>query len=448
MLHRKEQKNIINWINNGKNALLIEGARQVGKTYLIRETLKEMNCDFIEINFIREKYILDVLKSLDKGIDNFLNQLTLLTNHKFIKGKTVIFFDEIQEYKEILTSIKFLVEDGSFKYILSGSLLGVELTNIKSAPIDFLNTIKMYPLTFKEFIINLGVSNQTIDYLKSCYINETEVDEVIHNKIMEIFKTYLIVGGMPDAVASYIKNHDFNEIETIHKNIIEQFKFDFTKYEQKNKLNLIKIYDLIPKELQEQNKRFIMTDIEEKSRFNKYENSFNWLIDTGVALPVHNINEPRLPLALNYDSSLFKLFMSDIGLLTSIYGTATKFNILNDHPTLNAGAIYENIVAQELKTLNYELFYYNNKKQGELDFVIEHNESVLPIEVKSGKDYKRHNALNIVLINKDNGINTGIVFSKYNVSRIGKCLHLPIYMIMLLDNDLKLEFPKLDLSNL
>lgn len=451
MLWRKRQKDIIDWIENGKDALLVTGARQIGKTYLIEETLKETDSDYVSFNFIEQPELIKLFDAVDsKNIKMFLERLTIATSHNLVKGKTIIFFDEIQECKEIVTKIKFLVQEGSFKYVLSGSLLGVELTGLKSAPVGYLRTIEMFPMDFLEFTKALNIKDSTIKLLEESFKNETSVDTFIHDKMMEAFKTYLLVGGMPEAVNTYIDSGDYNKIIEVHKKIIEQYKVDFTKYEQDKKLTLIKTYDLIPSELADKNKRFMISDLKDDAKYNRYENSFNWLIDAGCAIPTYNISEPRLPIELNKKSNLFKLFLSDIGLLTSLYGKATQMTIVNDDKTLNAGAIYEDVVAQELYAHGFKCYYFNSHKQGEVDFVIEYKNEILPIEVKSGKDYTKHSALNNILENKDYGIKRAMVLSNANVSKVDNITYYPMYMLMFIDKE-KEEYSmikKIDLSNL
>jgi len=449
MLWRKCQSELINWIKNDNKALMITGARQIGKTYLIRNTLIDEKCDFVEFNLIEQPELIELFKGITKdNCKSFLERLTIATNHNLIKGKTIIFFDEIQECKDIVTKIKFLVEDASYKYVLSGSLLGVELTGLKSAPVGYLNTIKMFPMDFEEYLIALKIKRETISLIKESFDKVIEVDDFIHKKLLEAFRSYLIVGGMPEAVQSYVTDGDFNKILKIHLNIIEQYKVDFTKYEKEQKLKLIKTYEMIPAELADKNKRYIFSDLDANLKFNRYENSFNWLIDAGVALPVYNVTEPRLPIEINKKSNLFKLFLSDIGLLSSLYGKTTQIAILNSDNSLNCGAIYENVVAQELSTHGFKGYYFNSHKQGELDFVIEYNDYVCPIEVKSGKDYTKHSALDNVIANKNYNVKKAFVLSNSNVSQNDKITYLPIYMIMFFNND-SVELPKskiIDLS--
>ncbi|MBQ9124207.1 MAG: ATP-binding protein [Acholeplasmatales bacterium] len=443
MLWRKKQKDIVEWIRKEKKALLITGARQIGKTYIIREMLKQENCDYVEFNLIEQPEMIKVLEAVtNNNSQAFIERLSIATSHKLVKGKTIIFFDEIQEYKEIVTKIKFLVDDGSFKYVFSGSLLGVELTGLKSAPVGYLNTIEMFPLDFEEYSIALNIKKETLERLYKAFEEKRTVDDFVHEKMLEAFRSYLLVGGMPEAVNSYVNDHDYNEIYKIHLNIIEQYKLDFTKYEKEKRLKLKSIYNLIPSELADKNKRYIFKDIDPNIKFDRYENSFNWLIDAGVAIPVYNATEPRLPLEINKKSNLFKLFLSDIGLLTSLYGKATQMAIMNQDLSLNCGAIYENVVAQELNSHGYDGYYFNSHKQGELDFVIEYKNHIVPIEVKSGKDYRKHSALDNVVNNKDYGVKEAFVFSNANISVDDKIIYYPIYMIMFVNEEM-IEIPKL-----
>ena len=307
----------------------------------------------------------------------------------------------------------------------------------------------MYPLDLEEFFIANGLSNEIIEYLKDKYINIEEVDSNIHNTLEESFYRYLIVGGMPEAVQTYINTKDLNKVYTIHMSIIKDYKRDFTKYEieSKSRLKLLSTYDLIPSELDSKNKRYVFTDLNSNLRFDRYENNFNWLIDAGVALPVYNVTEFQLPLEASKKSNLFKLFLSDVGLLTSLYGQATIIKLLTKKESINCGAIFENFVAQELKAHGFKNYYFNNKKHGEIDFLIEHEENLLPIEVKSGKDYQIHSALSYFMTTKY--FNKGIVFSNFNVSKKDNIVYYPIYMIMFLTNIIHIDgVDTIDLSKL
>lgn len=450
MLIRKKEKEITEWIKNGKKALLISGARQVGKTFLIRECLRKEQIEFVEFNLIEQPEIVGLLASAET-VDDLILRLSLFTDKKLIKGKSIIFFDEIQEYKEIVTKIKFFVEEGSFRYILSGSLLGVEITNLKSAPVGSLHTIKMYPLDFEEFLQVFNVQPKLIDSLRKSFEKRLPVDEIVNKKLLDIFNLYLLIGGMPSAVMRYVETSSLEEVYEEHIAIIEQYKQDFTKYEaQDKKFYLTQVYDLIPAELSEKNKRFNFADIKQGLKFERAQDNFIWLQKAGVAFPVFNATEPKIPLLLSEKSNLFKLFLSDVGMLTTMYGRATKIKILNGDKDINNGALYENAVAQELYAHGYKPYYFNSKKQGELDFLIEYHGEILPIEVKSGKGYTVHSALNNALSNEDYGIKQAFVFANCNVTINEKIVYYPIYFCMFLqERDLILpKIPKVDFSQI
>lgn len=433
MLKRKIEEKIYDWIRNDEQALLLYGVRQAGKTYIIRHCLESEGCSYVEFNLIREPDIVAILKNAT-DVDDLILKLSLYSDKKIILGETFLFFDEIQKYKEIVTKIKFLVEDRRYRYILSGSLLGVEIVNLKSAPVGYLKSLQMYPLDFEEFLQLFEISSAAFEALKKAYRKKEAVDEIIHKKMLQLFHLYLIIGGMPAAVEKYRQTKNIDAVMDEHEAILQQYKLDFTQYEAENKkLLLTNIYELIPTELNEQNKRFKITDIEKNLRFEKMNDSFTWLWKAGVALPVFNVTEPKIPLLLNQKSTLFKLFLSDVGMLTTLYGKALKLKIVNQEKDINKGAVYENIAAQELTAHGYNCYYYNNKKFGELDFVIEHDGEVLPIEVKSGKDYKKHSALAQVMQNENYHLNEAVVFSNSNVERNGKITYLPIYMLMFLE---------------
>ena len=439
MLKRKIEKDIEKWLDNSEKALLVYGVRQAGKTFIIRECLKRNECEYIEFNLINQPELVEILRD-STGIDDLILKLSLYSEKKIIPGKTIFFFDEIQRYKEIVTKIKFLVEDKRYRYILSGSLLGVEIVNLKSAPVGYLQTLNMYPMDFEEFLQIFSVDETIINNLRNCFLTKTKVDEIIHNKIMEMFNIYLIIGGMPAAVERYRNTENIDDVMEEHRAIIEQYKLDFTQYEEDNrKLIITHIYELIPAELNEKNKRFMIADINKNLRYDRISDSFVWLWKSGVALGVFNTTEPTIPLMLNEKSALFKLFISDVGLLTTIYGKSCKLKIINKESDINKGAVFENVVAQELHAHGYPLYYYNSKKQGEIDFIVEQNGKSLPIEVKSGKAYNKHSALNNLLDVKEYGIEEAFIFTNDNVKIEGKFNYLPIYMVMFL-RDEPMEF--------
>ena len=381
---------------------------------------------------------------------DLLARLSLFTKQKLIKRDTLIFFDEVQICPEVITYIKFLVDEGSYNYILSGSLLGIEINDLRSVPVGYLTIKRMFPLTFREFALNLGLNSSILENLETSFKEKKPVDDFIHKKMMELFRVYLVVGGMPAAVNRYIETNNLNEVIDIQNQIVNLYKKDITQYDKNNKLAIAQIFELIAPQLNSQNKRFIIKDIKSGVKFDRYENSFLWLKDAGFALPVYNVETPKIPLKLSKSRSLFKLFMSDVGLLASEYSQGIQLKIISGDDKLNYGAIFENYIAQELTACEHDLYYYNNKKRVELDFLIEYDGEVLPIEVKSGKDYKVHRALSNIMDCGEFNLNRALIFNNSNLKVEGKLTYAPIYMAMFLKQEIKDEdsIYKIDLSEL
>lgn len=448
MLTRTVDRILIDHFKISKTALLIEGARQIGKTFSIRQFGKKFKT-YIEINFIEQPEAISLFKDLSNTTD-LLARLSLFTKQKLIKRDTLIFFDEVQICPEIITYIKFLVDEGSYNYILSGSLLEIEINDLRSVPVGYLTIKRMFPLTFREFALNLGLNSSILENLETSFKEKKPVDDFIHKKMMELFRVYLVVGGMPAAVNRYIETNNLNEVIDIQNQIVNLYKKDITQYDKNNKLAIAQIFELIAPQLNSQNKRFIIKDIKSGVKFDRYENSFLWLKDAGFALPVYNVETPKIPLELSKSRSLFKLFMSDVGLLASEYSQGIQLKIISGDDKLNYGAIFENYIAQELTACEHDLYYYNNKKRGELDFLIEYDGEVLPIEVKSGKDYKVHRALSNIMDCGEFNLNRALIFNNSNLKVEGKLTYAPIYMAMFLKQEINDEdsIYKIDLSEL
>lgn len=448
MLTRTVDRILIDHFKISKTALLIEGARQIGKTFSIRQFGKKFKT-YIEINFIEQPEAISLFKDLSNTKD-LLARLSLFTKQKLIKRDTLIFFDEVQICPEVITYIKFLVDEGSYNYILSGSLLGIEINDLRSVPVGYLTIKRMFPLTFREFALNLGLNSSILENLETSFKEKKPVDDFIHKKMMELFRVYLVVGGMPAAVNRYIETNNLNEVIDIQNQIVNLYKKDITQYDKNNKLAIAQIFELIAPQLNSQNKRFIIKDIKSGVKFDRYENSFLWLKDAGFALPVYNVETPKIPLELSKSRSLFKLFMSDVGLLASEYSQGIQLKIISGDDKLNYGAIFENYIAQELTACEHDLYYYNNKKRGELDFLIEYDGEVLPIEVKSGKDYKVHRALSNIMDCGEFNLNRALIFNNSNLKVEGKLTYAPIYMAMFLKQEINDEdsIYKIDLSEL
>lgn len=447
MLKRKIDGYIRNYYKTTRNALLITGARQIGKTYSIRQFGKSFR-SFVEINFIETPEAVELFKDAKSSRDIML-RLSAITSVPLVKGETLVFFDEVQQCPDIVTAIKFLVEEGSYRYILSGSLLGVKLKDLRSEPVGYMGVKDMFALDFEEFISGLGINDSIIASLRESWRTRMAVDAFVHEKIMELFRLYLIVGGMPAAVSKYIESNNLQEVMAIQQDIIRLYKRDISQYDPENKLHIEDIFNLIPPELNAKNKRFILKRLNENAKFDRIENSFLWLTNAGVAIPVYNVEEPKMPLLLARSRNLFKLFQNDIGLLAAQYAEGIQMRIIKGDKDINFGSIYENAVAQELAAHGIIPYYYNNKKRGEIDFVIELDGKVLPIEVKSGKDYESHRALSNIMNCNEYDIPEAVVFNNGNMHVSGNIIYAPIYMVMFLEKDNTAPvFYKVDLSGL
>ena len=433
---------------NRREALLITGARQVGKSYAIREFGKSHYSSFIEINLLEDSIARTSISKASNSKDLLL-RISAIASQPLIKGKTLIFFDEVQVVPEIVTAIKFLVEEGSYQYVLSGSLLGIGLKGISSMPVGYLTVKEMYPLNLEEFYRACGISDNIFSVLEEAFKAEREIDSIIHRKLMELFRLYLIVGGMPAVVQTYLDTNDIKKVVNKQREILSMYVEDISQYDINNKLYIKDIFNLIPAELNNPNKRFILKNLNENAKFSRLENSFIWIREAGVAIGVYNIEEPKLPLELAKLRNLFKLFSNDVGLLACQYADGIQLRILNNDIDINYGSIYENAVAEELYSHGLKLYYFNSKKQGELDFVIKLDDKILPIEVKSGKNYLRHNALKNVIENKDYEIEKAYVLYNENIKRVGNIVYLPIYLMMFIKNrEIENLIWKIDLSSL
>lgn len=431
-MYRKDSIIIEEWLKRSDKALLVTGARQIGKTWLIREEIAKSGYCKFEVNFIDQLDLVDYL-NVKMSANEFLVKLKMIMPEDCKPQETVVFFDEIQKCPEIVTKIKFLVEEGSFKYVMSGSLLGVELKGITSVPVGYLTVLRMYPMDFEEFMIANNVSKTTLEMLKAKFETCQPVDEFIHQKLLSLFFIYLIVGGMPDAVKIYIATKDIREVDKVQRDIVALYKEDFSQYESEDKkLKLISIYDIIPAELNKQNKKFVFTMLNKELKFDRYENSFLWLKDAGVALPVYNVEAPVIPLKASKSSNVFRLFSNDTGLLTSAYPAETKLELINKNSEVNNGAHFENAVAQQLTANGLEPYFCKKKNIGELDVLVEMDGKVVPIEVKSGKAYKAHKSLDNFMKISDYHIEKAYVLSVANMEQEGSVVYLPIYMCYLL----------------
>ena len=449
MLERKISRYIEHFYEVNKGALLLSGARQIGKTYSVRRFAEKKFKSFIEINFVDNPDAVGIFSNA-KNSSDILLRLSAFVNQPLIKGETLIFFDEVQLCPEIVTAIKFLVDDGRYRYIMSGSLLGVELNNLRSVPVGYMEVKEMYPLDLEEFMWAVGVNEDVIASLKKSWEEKKHVDDFVHKKMMDVFRLYLIVGGMPAAVMSYKENNNLQDGTASQREIISLYKKDISQYDEKRSLKIKEVFDLIPSELNSKSKRFFIKDINTKARAEMYENEFLWLKNAGVAIPVFNVDEPKLPLKLASSRNLFKLFSNDVGLLACQYSDGIQLKILTGDDAINHGSVYENVVAQELLAHGFdELYYYNSKKMGELDFILEYDGNVFPVEVKSGKDYSRHRALNNILTCPEYDIPQAVVLCNNNFEVKDNVIYVPIYMMMFLQKEREIDMQfHLDLNGL
>lgn len=451
MLARKIDHYIERHYKNNRSALLLHGARQVGKTWAIRKYARNQGLELVEINFY-EDAAARLLFENAHGAEDILLRITAYAGKPLPRGRTLVFFDEVQKCPECVTMIKFLVEEGSYRYALSGSLLGIALKGmLRSAPVGFLDIKQVYPLDMEEFFMAIGVQPKIIETVRKSWEDGTEVDTFVHQSLLRIVHLYLLVGGMPAAVQTYMDTRDMAAVQRKQREILALYQWDIAQYDPEGQLYIKEIFDLLPSQLNAKNKRFIMKELGESARFSLYENGFIWLREAGCVLPVYNVDEPRCPLRLAEHRNLFKLFQNDVGLLACQYASGTALQILSGEANINFGAIYENLAAQELQAHGFRLYYFNGKKQGELDFLLEEDNAPIPVEIKSGKDYARHNALRNVLSVPDYGIKRAYVFCHANVSDEGMIRYLPVYMLMFLRRGDDDDTPRLyvpDLSGL
>lgn len=398
MIKRKMYKYLINWKQKkDKSALIIKGARQVGKSYLVREFGRNEYESYIEINFLKNPLYKNIFKGDLSAEEIFKRLSAYIPNLKIIPFKTLLFLDEIQVCAEARTAVKFLVEDGSVDVISSGSLLGLSyledddknVTEPTSLPVGYEEQITMYSLDFEEFLWAKGYNDDAIAYLKDFYISNKEVSKELNDKYLELFREFMIVGGMPEVVQTFIDTNNFQEASKIQGKILADYQDDISKHAKgQEKIKVRQCYDSIPKQLAKEYKKFQYSVVEKGKTSKKYGGSIKWLCDSSLVNKCSNINEAYIPLLAYEMDDQFKLYLNDTGLLLYLYGPETKLAILNNTLKGNAkGGIYENIISELLLKRGYKLYYYKTQNSSmEIEFVIEKNGEVIPIEVKAGND--------------------------------------------------------------
>lgn len=431
MLYRKAYDKLKSWkAQPNKKALCIQGARQIGKTTVVRAFGKaEYDC-FVEFNFILDT---NARAAFDGKLDadTIIENLSALARKPLVPGKTLILLDEVQECPNARTAIKFLVEDGRFDYVETGSLLGVKNKKVPSYPVGFEELYAMYPMDFEEFLVANGVQEPTLALLRDCYGSEKPVPAVIHDTVTRLFYSYIIVGGMPDVVQTYVNTHDIGQVLAVQQELLALYRQDITQYAEPNDRPKIRaIFDSIPAQLNDKNRRFLVNSLRPTARLERYADSFNWLVDAGVALPCYNVTEPKAPLKLNEKRNLFKLFAADTGLLCALSMDNIQFSILQGDVSVNMGSILENVMAQMFTANGFSLHYFDTHKYGELDFVLQNGTGIDLVEIKSGNDHKRHAALDKIRQVADRQTRRAFVFCKGNVQQESGVLYLPWYMAM------------------
>lgn len=440
MLERKFTAVIEKFLTEeSRKILLVNGARQIGKSYLIRYVGTRLFKNFVEINLKEDKEGEKIFADVHTTEDLYIRLSGYAASSLGTIDDTLIFLDEIQSYPHLLTMLKFLVQEGRYRFIASGSELGIALAQTPSIPMGSVAIKQMYPLDFEEFLWAVGVGRDWIDNMRGLFKRNASLDVSQHGFILKRFQYYLLVGGLPEAINAFLENRDMIRVRDIQSDIHEMYKLDASQYDEKNKLKIRKIYDLIPSNLENKKKRMVYKEIENKEgkTFKDYEDEFEYLTNSGIALEVRAISNPRFPLVESEQKTLVKLYLNDVGLLTDILYRYNVNPILRDIRSINLGTVYESVVAQELAAHGYKLHYYDNKKNGEVDFLVDDfdNLSVLPIEVKSGKDYSRHRALSKFMEIPDYTIDRAIVFSnEREVKQTDKILYMPVYYVMFLQN--------------
>jgi len=437
MLRRKALQRFQFWKQHATHqALLVTGARQVGKTFLIRLFASKAYPVVVEFNLVDNRVARDSFNQATSA-DDLLLRISVASSTQLVPRHTLIFIDEIQECPQIVTFIKFLVDKGDYDYVLSGSLLGVELEGVRSAPVGYLTEVRMYPMDFEEFCWSQGLPDDVFDRVRQSFHETASVVDFIHTRLTDLFHAYLLVGGMPDAVNAYKQGTGIDQVRIAQQGIWDFYASDIGKYAPKDRRLVIKdIFSLIPSELSSQNRRFRLSSIPQIKRYSQVADEFLWLTKANMALATYNVNAPVSPLLLNESHSLFKLFAADVGLLSSQYPKSALLGLLDGIPTMNFGGVYENFAAQELTAHGFALRYFTSKRLGEIDFMIEDRQGLITaLELKSGDSYRTHAALDAVMGTSGYDVSQAYVLGETNVEQQGRVTYLPAYMTSLFTNE-------------
>lgn len=433
-IERNLDKQLETWKNRENHkALLIDGARQVGKTFAVRKFAQQHYEVFLEINFVESPGAKTIFEG-DLDADTIIIGLTAYSGVPLIPGKTLIFFDEIQECPRARTAIKFLVDDGRFDYVESGSLLGVTYQHVDSLPIGYEEELHAYPLTFAEFAVAAGIQPNVLDEARRACKSGSPVPQAVHERLLRAFRIYMAVGGMPAAVQTFASTNDLAQVLDIQRSILKLYRQDVAKYAP-NKAHVNAIFDAIPSQLDKKNRRFKLTDLAKSARMERYGSDFMWLADAGVALPCYNVSAPTVPLQINKQHSLFKLFLCDCGLLSAASVGAVQFDLIQGDLSINQGSFLENVIAQELAAHGFDLFYFDKSKIGEVDFILQRGSSILPVEAKSGSDFQSHRALDKLMGVDEWGLHQAVVLCGSNVMKKESITYLPWYAASFIEQE-------------
>lgn len=438
MLRRKVQSQIADYLEKGSDKIMIvNGARQIGKSFIIRYVGKKRFANYIEIDLLEDKKGDRLFDGVRNKEDFYLRLSAVAGNRMKEKENTLVFLDEIQAYPDLLTLLKFLKQDDRFTYIISGSQLGIALNETLSKPGGKIQIVNMFPLDFEEFLWANGVGDAFIAHARDCFLRRESLDEALHGKMMDFFKKYLLVGGLPDAVNTFVETHNIVSVRELQKEVYNLYKGDASQYDKEHKLMIERVYELIPSYLENKKKRVRFNQIENKpqARSENYREEFEYLIKSAVCYEVRAIANPRFPLSESESKSLLKLYLNDVGLLTRLLYQYNISAVMDEQSSVNMGTVYESVVCSEMAAHGFPLFYYDNKKKGEIEFLINDYDrlSVVPIEVKSGKDYDVHASLDAFVQTPDYHIEQAYVFSnERQVSQKGKVVYLPVYDAMFL----------------
>lgn len=441
MLERKFTSVLTDFLKENPNKiLLVNGARQIGKSFLIRYVGQKLFTHFVEINLKEDAEGDRVFADVYSPNDFYMRLSNYYSEPLGDNTDTLIFLDEIQSYPHLITMLKFLNQESRYRYIASGSQLGVALSQTASVPLGSISVVQMYPLDFEEFLWATGVGREWIESIRNNYLQRVPLDETTHNILMKRFKYYLLVGGLPEAINNYLADRNMFRVRQTHRDIYNLYRIDASQYDEQHKLKIRKIYDLVPSNLENKKKRIVYKNVEGKvgKSFSDYADEFEYLTNSGVALEVSAVSNPRFPLVESEQKTLLKLYLNDVGLLTNLLYDLNVNAVLQDIKSINLGTVYESVVAQELSAHGFRLHYYDNKKKGEVDFLIDDydNLTVLPLEIKSGKDYTAHSALTRFLATPEYAINSAYVFSnEREIYMKNGITYLPIYFCMFLDNN-------------